>query len=192
MKLTEQHIRLIFALSHELAYMRTKLCMARIIYVYPQKKESRHPVINFALQHAETAIIEWLILRFAEAFQILNCASIKFLSKGLFVKDGRAYKSKDHKTIPFLFRMRDEYIAHRIMHVLNDSDTFKKVEGEYKDIFNFLDEVMSLIETIINSLEKKNIYKGVENLSAGAPVVKEFTKHDLEQLIETANALWVK
>ena len=163
--------------------------MARIISTYTKKKNSRHHVLNFALTHSVNGVVEWLVLRFFEAFKILNRSAIQFLKKELFSQEGHAYKSKDHKIIVYLLYMRNEYIAHRINNIHQDSGTFKKVNEEYGTIFDFLNGIMDLIEEKIEDLECLNVFEGIKNLPSSCPVVKEFTENELKQLIEVANAL---
>ena len=187
--LKQEKIRLIYALGHELKYMRAKLELARVLAKFPDKKKSFHPVINFAFSHAQTAVIEWLILRFNEAITVfLNPASRQILGKPLYEGKKGSYRSKI-KAITSLMEFRHLYIAHHMANLDPKNARFQEIIVNCGDIFNFLSEIIDILEDIINQLRDKGIYDDVDGLSASYPVIEQFAERDIDKLIAAANSL---
>lgn len=187
--LKEKQKRLLFALDHELEYMKTKLLLAQTLAKYPNKNESKHPVLNFAFTHAQTGIVEWLILRFSEAIiDFLEPASKQLLNEPLFTRAGRKCESKT-KEIKYVLNLRNEYIAHRMVNLDKNSALQKKVIEEYGDIYNFLRSTIDILKGLLSKLEEKGLYNEVDNLSDSYGEVKEFTNQDIDDLVKLANSL---
>jgi hypothetical protein len=185
---TESDIRLLYALHFELPSIRTKLHLARLIGEFPDKKTSKNPVLNFVFDHATTAIIEWLLLRIAEAITILNRASEHFLGQPLVVRHGR----KKTSPIPEFERaleLRDVRVAHRLANQARTGTALPASIVAQGGIYAFLEGLLNCVAEALERLDGAGLYDGMDDFSASATAPLEFSTEDVKALIEAANRL---
>lgn len=183
--------RLLYALQTELPSMRVKLQRARLIGEWPDKTACRNRVLVFMFRQGTDHVIEWLLVRSAEAIRpLLQNAHRRLLGRELIVKNGRVFTSYIRE-FEVALHIRDAYIGHRIMNLGRTGGGVPPEVAAFGGIYGYLEQLLTRLDETITVLEGAGLFDGHDNLSASSDDLQPFEHDEVRALIEAANSVGV-
>jgi hypothetical protein len=185
---SERDLRLLFALECELPSLRKSLQLAGLIAEAPELAENYHPVLEFALQRAPTAVVENLLLRALEIAHTLDRALHATTGDRLVRGKSRQGQLTD-PVLQLACDLRHQQVAHRIG-VLNAprGPAWESMVSQHGTVWRFLSAVLDAIEIHLATLRRAGVFNRT-GLTAWAVAYRMFTAADVAELIEVANSL---